>query len=271
MEKSNLSFVRHTGDGVTSQFALTMQGEDIGYISTKDIRGYVDKVEVPVFINKQTPHMVNFVDVPPAGSNILLRREMPLTKTYADFERGSNFGQRQLNNSFLQQLYLTQQILDGFFPEGFYFKDDLNMGMNRIINMAAPVDKYDAVNKEVTDNLESGLNEIKSLVEKLRKEGIVPMVQPRQLGDGSRTTFDSKATFLSDSASMMVFIDGIKQAGIIDYSVISTGEVVFTEPPYNGAAVDIIFFNPINVTQPDFDDYGLVTEAVHDYADYGGI
>lgn len=157
MTESNLSFVEYTGDGSTTQFALTIQGEDIGYFSTNDIHGYVDGVEVPILINRQTPHLVNFSEAPAASSKILIRREMPITKTYADFERGSNFGQRQLNNSFLQQLYLTQQILDGFFPESFYLKGDIDVGGHRIINVADAIDESDAVTKRQVEQFTEDL------------------------------------------------------------------------------------------------------------------
>lgn len=150
---SNLSFIRHVGDGEATQFPLSIAGEDIGYFRPSDMKAYVDGLEVPMVINPASPHLGIISPAPVVGADIMIRREMPLDKTYADFSRGNNFGQRQVNSSFLQQLYLTQEILDGFFPVGFYFKQNMSMGKNRLKDVADPVDPGDAVNKKTTDEL----------------------------------------------------------------------------------------------------------------------
>lgn len=148
---ANLSFVRYKGNGTKTQFPIASDGVDIGYIRTSDIKVYVDKTLVSSTILAPSPHIV-ILDVAPAkDSDVLVRREMPLDAPYANFERGNNFGQRQVNNSFLQQLYLTHEFYDGFIPEGFYFKEDVSLGGNRLRNLGDPVDDTDAVNKSVTD------------------------------------------------------------------------------------------------------------------------
>lgn len=136
MAYSNLSFVRHVGDGNRTLFPLTVAGENMGYFRTEDIHTYVNDVEVSNVINPQSPHLVLITPAPPSGSDVLIRREMPIEKPYADFSRGNNFGHRQVNNTFLQQLYLTQEILDGFLPDGYYMKQDIDMGGNKISNVA---------------------------------------------------------------------------------------------------------------------------------------
>lgn len=164
MAFSNLSFVRHVGDGVRTQFPLTVAGENMGYFRTEDIHTYVDGVEVPNVIHTQSPHIVNILPAPSDGADVLIRREMPINKTYADFARGNNFGHRQVNNSFLQQLYLTQELIDGFTPKGFYMKQDVDMGNNKHTNLSDGIDDGDSVNvrqlKVVEDrvgSIEAGL------------------------------------------------------------------------------------------------------------------
>lgn len=144
---SNLSFIRYVGDGSTTQYALAVLGENIGYFRTSDIKAYVDDVEVTFTINVASPHLVLLDAAPAVGADILLRRKVPFDKPYANFERGNNFGHRQVNNTFVQQLYLMQEMLDGFLPEGFYMKQDVNMGANKITNMADPVATQDAATK----------------------------------------------------------------------------------------------------------------------------
>lgn len=151
MSESNLSFSRYTGDGNKKAYAIANGGEDIGYLRTSDIKVYVDGVLVQSTVLPQTPHIVDLATAPPVGSDVLIRREMPKILPYADFARGNNFGQRQVNNSFLQQLYLTQEVLDGFFGDGFYLKQDLNAGGKRITGVGFAVNDDDVMPRGQAD------------------------------------------------------------------------------------------------------------------------
>ncbi len=137
---SNFSFVRHVGDGSTSNFNIAISGENIGYISTDDIHVYVNDIEVAYVIYPESPHIAVVQPAPAYGADVLIRRIMPTDKPYANFARGNNFGQGQINNSFLQQLYLTQELLDGFFPEGFYLKDDISLGGNTLVDIGGDIE-----------------------------------------------------------------------------------------------------------------------------------
>lgn len=151
---SNLTFVTHLGDGNAKSFPITAAGEALGYFRAEDIHGYVNGEEVPTSIEPSSPHLLLFDTAPPLGSEVLIRRIVPTNQPYADFERGNNFGPRQINNSFLQQLYLTQELLDGFLPVGHYIKQDLDIGNHHIKNLGNGVDDTDAVNKGQLDSVE---------------------------------------------------------------------------------------------------------------------
>lgn len=236
---NNWSFVRYVGDGVTDTFALTVSGADIGYLRTEDMRGYVDDVLVDTTIEVATPHLIRFLTVPPVGSDVLIRREMPIDEPYADFSRGNIFSQRAVNSSFLQMLYLIQEMLDGFYPDGFYFKQDLNMGGNLIKNLGDAVDTTDAVSKKFTDALQAYADALAARIATLE------------------TTFGPDTSFLSVSFTategqtdfvLPVTTTGafcIKNGAFLnrvagDYSIVSGSTVRMSEPQEAGAVLHIL-------------------------------
>lgn len=145
------SYITYTGDGTTNYFQLSVSGVDIGYLRDTDIRGYVNGVEVGVSIDFNTPHLVYFDTAPAEGAEILVRRVMPDEKPFATFERGLNFNDRNVNNSFAQQLYIAQEIRDGFLPPWHKYQQDLDLGGHKLTNVASPEDPMDAVNLETLD------------------------------------------------------------------------------------------------------------------------
>lgn len=226
---SNLSFVRHKGDGVTNQFALSVAGENIGYFRISDIHGYVDDKEVPITIDPNSPHIVRFTETPKLNADILIRRQMPVKKTYADFERGNNFGHRQVNNTFVQQLYLTQELLDGFFPSGFYFKQDVDLGGNKITNLGDATEDSDAVSKKVTDSLNKRLESIEHSV-----SGDSRFLPWSYDAVGGEDTINPPYKF----KSVKVFINGVHQR-IGDSFVVVDFTIMLAEPLETGDWVDL--------------------------------
>ncbi len=156
---SNLSFVRHVGNGINTQFLLSNAGANIGYFRTTDIHAYVNDKEVTFKINPASPHIAVLDVAPATGTDVLLRREMPVTKPYANFERGNNFGHRQVNNTFVQQLYLTQEMLDGFAPKGFYMKQNTNMGGHKFTNLVDGVNPQDSATMNTVEELDRNQTE----------------------------------------------------------------------------------------------------------------
>lgn len=127
------SYVERSGDGVTKSFTFNFTGQDEGYISKEDIVVEVDGVSTDFKLTG--PNSLEVKPAPVAGSNnVLIRRVMPKDKTYADFRTGNNFGQEVLNNSFLQSLYIIQEVLDGWFPKGFVFQTPVEFGYDIELN-----------------------------------------------------------------------------------------------------------------------------------------
>jgi len=136
------------GDGGTVTFPFTFKGPDNGYFRDADIEVELDGTPTLDF-TLTGPTQVTFAVAPADQVKIRIMRKQPDETPYTDFQRGNAFGQANINRSFLQQLYLLHEFMDGFKVSGYYEKQHLNMGTNyRIINLSPGVDPLDAVNVE---------------------------------------------------------------------------------------------------------------------------
>lgn len=71
---------------------------------------------------------------------------------------------------------------------------------------------------------------------------------PREVGDGVTDTFSSPSTEYSEERNFIVTQDGVRQRPIDDYTVDSSGNIVFVEAPEEGVNIDIMYFNRIVIT-----------------------
>jgi len=113
-------------------------------------------------------------------------------------------------------------------------KQNLDINSNRILNLPDPIGDSEPV--------PYGL-----LVQLLGDSGAAltsPLVQPRQVGDGSNTTFSSPTTNQVAPSFFFVYLDGIKQRPVTDYTIDGSGNVEFVEAPGMGSLVDITFYTP---------------------------
>lgn len=229
----NFSYTRDVGDGSKTIFTMSFAGQDEGYLSSTNIQVFVNDVPVPFTLNVTDPNKVYLQTAPAVGADVLIRRIMPKNVPYSDFKNGNPFSQDTLNKSFLQQLYVTQELLDGFLPEGFYYKQDVNMGGHNIKNLGDAVDPDDAVKKEITDNindrvesLENGFQEVAS--------GTVPW---RFVAVGGEQQISPPYTF----TSAMLFINGVAQTYGASYAyTVSNNKLYLSEPLMAGVEVFIL-------------------------------
>ena len=84
--------------------------------------------------------------------------------------------------------------------------------------------------------------------------GSVPLLQPRQVGDGTTTTFSAPQTVIIDPQGLYVNIDGLKQRPVSDYTTPAIGQIIFDEAPPLGAKIDITWFAPLLLSQVDISD-----------------
>lgn len=120
----SLSFTPYTGDGITRTFPFSFAGLNKGYLRDEDVVVEVDGT--PVSFTLSGVNQVTLSSPPVLGTKVAIRRILPKEKPYSEFKRGNNLGQTQIQNSFLQQLYVVQEMLDGYFPEGFEFKKPIS-------------------------------------------------------------------------------------------------------------------------------------------------
>lgn len=229
----NFSYTRDTGDGVKTVFTMSFAGQDEGYLSASNIHVYVNGTEVPFTINPTDPNKVYLSSAPAAGADVLIRRIVPKDVPYSDFKNGNPFSQDTLNFTQLQQLYVTQELLDGFLPDGFYFKQDVNMGGHNIKNLGDAVDPNDAVKKTVTDDLSNRVESLENGFQEVAS-GTVPW---RLIASGGETNISPPYTF----TSAMVFINGVTQTLGASYAyTITNNTVKLSEPLMAGDEVFIL-------------------------------
>lgn len=111
---------------------------------------------------------------------------------------------------------------------------DLDVNSNRVYNLVDAVDAQEAVTygQLLRAMLASGA------------ASVLPLVQPTQVADGVLVEFDSPSTVDLDESYFFVNLSGVSQKGATDFTINSTGKVVFDVAPPNGVEVDITIFAP---------------------------
>lgn len=134
-----LSYSKFTADGVGNVYPLVFPFLDKGHI-----KGQVDGEEVNLSVDTYYKR-VTVTPLPKAGSLVVIRRRTPRDRTYSNFTGGNPFGQVNVNNSFLWQLYISQEIAEGDVSDEFFTSNDLDMGGHRVFNLGIPKTDTDAV------------------------------------------------------------------------------------------------------------------------------
>lgn len=149
----SFTFTEHTTDGVTTTFPFRFAGKDKAYIRSTDVVVFLKTKGVWTEARNWTlsgTNQITFATAPAVSTevNLRIRRIVPKVDPYAEFARGVALDVRSMNYAFIQELQVVQELMDGFFPEGFFYKEDLNMGFNKVINLAPGTNPGDAVNFE---------------------------------------------------------------------------------------------------------------------------
>lgn len=141
-----LSYQDHIGDGSTRAFTFSLRGVGKGYWDDDQIRVEVNGAVTPSSgYSLTSDNTLELTVPPPVGALVRIRRVVSLNEPYAVFKRGTDFTEKNMNRSFQQTLYAQQMILDGFVPDDFYFKQNINFGGNQVKNLKDGTDPEDAV------------------------------------------------------------------------------------------------------------------------------
>lgn len=227
------TYTDHVANGSQVTFPFRFAGRDKAYISATDVQ--VGFVEAGTWLpatgwTLSGTNQITFLTPPTEGKQIRIRRIVDKINPYAYFERGNVLDINSLNNSFIKNLQVSQEILDGFFPEGFYFKTDLDMGGHKIINLHEGSESGDAVNYDQFKELSDRVNEIESDFTGLSHR-TVPMYYIATGGESrweiGHWTFDAA----------ILFINGIFQNQNLGAFTISNNGFNFAEPLQKGDEV----------------------------------
>lgn len=145
----SFTFSKTQGNGSTLSYPIVAES---GYFEDDDIDVVLIEVEsgtvVPQALGTNytiSDGNVIFDIAPSSAYYVMVRRLTDYNTTQSEFTSGNAFGQDNLNRSFKKNLYQIQQLADGFLPEGYYLKDELNAGNHRVTHLADAIDLTDAV------------------------------------------------------------------------------------------------------------------------------
>jgi hypothetical protein len=166
----SLAFAQTQGNGVTLSYPITLQG---GYFTPDDIVvEFIDVATGEITEQSDTTYSIEtgfviFQTAPTSDVYVRIRRKVALENTYSSFNRGNDFGKDNINNSFLNVLYQLQQLADGFLPDDFYLKYNLNAGSKRIVSLLDGEDDQDAatVSQLNTDQITTNTADIATLTD----------------------------------------------------------------------------------------------------------
>lgn len=241
------TFTEHTGDGAQVTFPFRFAGRDKGYLKAADIvvEKYVDNtwVEDTAWQLSGT-NQITFNLAPAAGLKFRIRRVVEKDFPYAEFDRGVTLDMKSLNNSFIHILDIAQEILDGFYPDGYFIKQNVDWGGNRITNLGDGIEDGDAVNKgqlDAVDKKHTEWNTQQDMVIEGLKKGMTSGVSHRTVpwytvAQGGEVKLNPPYEF----EDALVFINGILQFEMAGAISIANNTINFAEPLLQGMEVLVL-------------------------------
>lgn len=239
----SFTFTEHSTDGVTTTFPFRFAGKDKGYLRASDIVVYLkvdgEWTEALNWYLSGT-NQITFTTEPAASTeiNLRIRRIVPKVDPYAEFARGVTLDMRSVNYAFIQNLQAVQELMDGFIPAGFFYKEDLSMGFNKITHLKAGTEPYDAVNYSqlyAVDQKHTLWNQsqdqrIQSIEAGLLTEGVARFVPYYYTSTGGELVVHPPYEF----TSCIAFLDGVFQEQNKGAFSIVNNTIVLPEPLRKG-------------------------------------
>lgn len=246
----SFTFTEHTTDGITTTFPFRFAGKDKGYLRASDIVVYLKVQGVWTETRNWSlsgTNQITFTTAPAASTeiNLRIRRIVPKVDPYAEFARGITLDIRSMNYAFIQNLQAVQEIMDGFFPSGFFYKENLNMGFNKIVNLAPGSEPYDAVNYTqlyAIDQKHTLWNQHQDVIIDGLKASLGSGTSHRTIPwyttitGGGQNVVNPPYTF----TSALVFINGVLQFELAKAITIANNQITFAEDLQAGDEVLVL-------------------------------
>lgn len=252
------TFTEHTANGTQTTFPFRFAGRDKGYLRAADILVEVRDEGGWNTVSGWTLTGTNQItfNVPPAADTRLrIRRVVEKEEPYAEFDRGVTLDMKSLNNSFIHLLEVSQEILDGFYPEGYFVKQDVSWGGHKITDLADGTNPGDAVNKGQLDTIDKKHTEwnTKQDIEIAGlKAGMTSGVAHRTvpwytIAQGGEISVTPPYEF----QDALVFLNGVLQHQIVGAYSISNNTITFAEPLVAGTEVYVLVGSRVATSEPN--------------------
>ena len=137
----------YTGNGTLTNYSFTFP-----YLEETDIKVTLNSVVTTAYTlaNATT---ISFNTAPANGVAIRIYRDTAVDNLQSTFFAGSAIRAQDLNDNFLQSNYTVQEIKDRFLDRtGGTLSGELDMGTNKIVNLATPTADTDASTKAYVDS-----------------------------------------------------------------------------------------------------------------------
>lgn len=262
------TFTEHIANGTQVTYPFSFAGRDKGYLRASDV--IVESLQGNTWIEITSgwqltgTHQITFDVAPVAGLKFRIRREVQKEYPYAEFDRGVALDMKSLNGSFIHILEITQEILDGFYPEGYFVKQDVSWGGNKITNLGNGIAQGDAVNKgqlDAVDAKHTEWNSRQDLEIASIKRGMTSGVAHRTIpwymvASGGEQIIRPPYTF--DDA--IVFINGVFQHELAGAVSVGHDVIALSEPLQAGDELYVLIGS--RITPPTSEDTILLSQQV---------
>lgn len=252
------TFTEHTANGTQTTFPLRFAGRDKGYLRASDILVEVRNDGVWNTVSGWTLTGTNQItfNVPPAANTKLrIRRVVEKEEPYAEFDRGVTLDMKSLNNSFIHLLEVSQELLDGFYPDGYFVKQDVSWGGHKITDLADGTNPGDAVNKgqlAAIDKKHTDWNAKQDIEIAGLKAGMISGIAHRTvpwytIAQGGEISVKPPYEF----QDALVFLNGVLQYQIVGAYSISNNTITFAEPLVAGTEVYVLIGSRVATSEPN--------------------
>lgn len=252
------TFTEHTANGTQTTFPFRFAGRDKGYLRASDILVEVRNDGVWNTVSGWTLTGTNQItfNVPPAANTKLrIRRVVEKEEPYAEFDRGVTLDMKSLNNSFIHLLEVSQELLDGFYPDGYFVKQDVSWGGHKITDLADGTNPGDAVNKgqlDAIDKKHTDWNAKQDIEIAGLKAGMTSGIAHRTvpwytIAQGGEISVKPPYEF----QDALVFLNGVLQHQIVGAYSISDNTITFAEPLVVGTEVYVLVGSRVATSEPN--------------------